>query len=257
MYDVILVDDESVIVEGLKKVVNWKKYGCRVVATADDATTGAQKIRKFKPDILFTDIRMAHIDGLTMLAGVKSEFPNMQIAVLTGYRDFEYAQKAIQLGVTRFLLKPSQMDEINETLEVMTARLDQLYSDSVVKMDFSPAESDGESGNMVVSAALRYMKEHYTEKIKLTDVADKAYVSQWHLSKLLNKYTHQSFNDLLNQMRIEKAKELLCDPSLKVHEIGDYLAFNDVTHFSKTFKKFVHCTPLEYRNSGCGNRSPA
>lgn len=257
MYDVILIDDETVIVEGLKKVVNWEKYGCRVVATADDATTGAQKIRECKPDVLFTDIRMAHIDGLTMLAGVKSEFPDMQITVLTGYRDFEYAQKAIQLGVTRFLLKPSQMDEINEALEAMTAKLNQMYSGSALKMDLSAAESIGESGSIVVSSALKYMKEHYTEKLKLTDVADKVYVSQWHLSKLLNKYMHQSFNDLLNQMRIEKAKDLLCDPSLKVHEISDHLAFNDVTHFSKTFKKFVHCTPIEYRNSGHGSRSPA
>ncbi len=249
VYNVVLIDDENVIVEGLKKVVSWEKYGCRVVATADDATTGAKVIREYKPDILFTDIRMAHIDGLTMLAGVKSEFPNMQITVLTGYRDFEYAQKAVHLGVTRYLLKPSEMEEIDEALEVMTGKLNQLYSESAVKRALTAAETGGESGSIVVSTALKYMEEHYMEKLKLTDVAEKAYVSQWHLSKLLNKYMNQSFNDLLNHLRIEKAKQLLCDPSMKVHEIGDMLGFNDVTHFSKTFKKFVQCTPNEYRNS--------
>lgn len=249
MYNVVLIDDENVIVEGLKKVVNWDKYGCRVAATADDATSGAQIIREYKPDILFTDIRMAHIDGLTMLAGVKSEFPDMQITVLTGYRDFEYAKKAIQLGVTRFLLKPSDMEEIDEALEVMTVKLNQIYSGSAIKRALSATEIGSEPGSIVVSTALKYMEEHYTERVKLTDVAEKTFVSQWHLSKLLNKYMHQSFNDLLNQMRIEKAKELLCDPGLKVHEISDRLAFNDVTHFSKTFKKFVQCTPNEYRNS--------
>lgn len=249
MYEVVLIDDENVILEGLKRVVKWEKYGCKVVATADDATTGAQVIRQYKPDILFTDIRMAHIDGLTMLAGVKSEFPNMQITVLTGYRDFEYAQKAIHLGVTRFLLKPSEMEEIDEALEVMTGKLNQLYSESAVKRAMTAAETGGESGSIVVSTALKYMEEHYMEKLKLTDVAEQVYVSQWHLSKLLNKYMNQSFNDLLNHVRIEKAKEMLCDPSRKVHEIGDQLGFNDVTHFSKTFKKFVQCTPNEYRNS--------
>lgn len=249
MYDVVLIDDETVIVEGLKKVVKWGKYGCRVVATADDATTGAKIIREYKPDIIFTDIRMAHIDGLTMLAGVKSEFPNMQITVLTGYRDFEYAKKAIQLGVTRFLLKPSEMEEIDEALNVMTVKLNRLYSESALKRTLTAAETGGESGSIVVSTALKYMEEHYMEKLKLTDVAEKTYVSQWHLSKLLNKYMNESFNDLLNHMRIEKAKELLCNPSLKIHEISDQLAFNDVTHFSKTFKKFVQCTPNDYRNS--------
>lgn len=65
-------------------------------------------------------------DGLTMLAGLKSEFPEMQICVLTGYRDFNYAQEAIRLGVTRFLLKPSKMDEIDEALAAMTQKLEQL-----------------------------------------------------------------------------------------------------------------------------------
>ena len=58
--------------------------------------------------------------AFSMLAGLKGEFPRMQIAVLTGYRDFEYAQRAIRLGVARFLLKPSRMDELNEALAHMT-----------------------------------------------------------------------------------------------------------------------------------------
>ena len=126
MYRVILIDDESRIVEGLRKVVQWAQYRCEVVATAADAVEGAQAIRQYKPDILFTDIRMTGDDGLTMLAGLRSEFPDMQVTVLTGYRDFSYAQQAIRLGVTRFLLKPSKMDEINEALQVMVERLDRL-----------------------------------------------------------------------------------------------------------------------------------
>ena len=65
-------------------------------------------------------------DGLTMLAGLKGEFPRMQIAVLTDYRDFEYAQRAICLGVSRFVLKPSKTEELNEALEHMTDVLDRL-----------------------------------------------------------------------------------------------------------------------------------
>lgn len=61
-----------------------------------------------------------------MLAGLKAEFPKTQIMVLTGYRDFEYAQKAIRLGVSRFLLKPSKMDELEEALVYMTGVLDTL-----------------------------------------------------------------------------------------------------------------------------------
>ena len=88
MYKVVLVDDESIITEGLRRVVDWPAYNCQVVALASDAVSGAQAIRQYRPHILFTDIKMPGEDGLTMLAGLKGEFPRMQIAVLTGYRDF-------------------------------------------------------------------------------------------------------------------------------------------------------------------------
>ena len=75
MYKVVLVDDEPIISEGLRKVVNWAAYNCQVVATACDAASGAEEIRSCRPDILFTDIKMPGEDGLTMLAGLKGEFP--------------------------------------------------------------------------------------------------------------------------------------------------------------------------------------
>ena len=123
MYKVVLIDDEDIIVEGLKKVIDWAKFGCEVVATASDAKSGALAIREYKPDILFTDIKMPNLDGLTMLAGLKGESPEMQITVLTGYRDFEYAKRAVNIGVTRFLLKPSKMNELEEALRTMTENL--------------------------------------------------------------------------------------------------------------------------------------
>ena len=254
MYKVVIIDDEDIIVEGLKKVVNWAKYGCEVVATASDARFGAQAIRANKPDILFTDIKMPNMDGLTMLAGLKGEFPNMQITVLTGYRDFEYATRAIHIGVTRFLLKPSKMNELEEALQTMTDNLAKLYDGAADSKEESAEEvSDGNPANsFIVRCALKYIELHYAEKLTLTELAEKTYVSQWYLSKLLNKYTDKSFCDLLNQARIRKAEKLLQDPSLKIHEISDMLGFNDVTHFSRVFKKQEQVSPNEYRNTPHG-----
>ena len=95
MYRVVLIDDENIIVEGLRRVIKWADYGCEVVGTASGAEEGAALIRKLQPHILFTDIRMPGADGLTMLAALRSEFPDMQVTVLTGYQDFSYAQQAM------------------------------------------------------------------------------------------------------------------------------------------------------------------
>ena len=241
MYRVVLIDDERLIVEGLRKVVRWKDYGCEVVATAEDAVRGAEAIRVFRPHILFTDIRMPGQDGLAMLAGLRSESPRMQVVVLTGYRDFSYAQEAIRLGVRRFLLKPSKMDEIQEALAAAT---EQLRTEE--------PEADAESqnaGSFLVKRAMDYMKRHCAEKLTLQDVADACYVSQWHLSKLLNRSSGKSFYDILNALRVDAAKELLADPSLRIGDISEMVGYADSAHFARVFKKLTGLSANEYRNS--------
>ena len=102
MYKVMLVDDEPIIVEGLSRSIAWEKWNCRIVATAHDGLEGKNLIEKEQPDIVFMDICMPEMDGLAMIAAINSQFPNLEVCVLTGYRDFEYAKEAIRLGVTRF-----------------------------------------------------------------------------------------------------------------------------------------------------------
>lgn len=246
MYRVVLIDDESIIVKGLTKVVDWAQYGCEVVATAGNALDGARIIRTYRPDILFTDIKMPDEDGLTMLAGLKSEFPAMQVTVLTGYRDFDYAQKAVRLGVTRLLLKPSKMDEINEAMKTMTENLAKAAPQDDCELFVEASKNS--AGSFLVRTALSYMEEHYAQKLTLQELADHCYVSQWHLSKLLNRYTEKSFYDLLNGIRITKAQSLLEDPCRTIGDIGEAVGYTDAGHFARTFKKLAGMSANEYRN---------
>ncbi|MCR5073182.1 MAG: response regulator [Clostridiales bacterium] len=242
MYRVVLIDDEKRIVEGLRKVVRWEDFGCQVAGDAGDAVSGAALIRDIRPDILFTDIRMPGDDGLTMLAGLRSEFPDMQVVVLTGYREFNYAQEAIRLGVTRFLLKPSKLDEIYDALRTATERLG-AQSSSADNKESRYAQSH------IVNHAIEYMETHFADKLTLQEVADSCYVSQWHLSKLLNKHTNGTFYDALNEIRVREAKRLLADPKLRVGDIGTMVGYQDSAHFARVFKKFTGMSANEYRNS--------
>ena len=249
MYKVILIDDESIIVEGLTRVIGWDAFGCRIAGTAGDGIEGLKVIRDERPDIIITDIAMPGMDGLTMIAGLKSEFPDMEICILTGYREFEYAQKAITLGVTRFLLKPSNMGQIEEALEVMT---ENLKKKNITASEDDESKAEDTASSFIVKNALEYIDHNFTRKLTLIEVADKTYVSQWHLSKLLNKYTEKNFSELLNQARIKKAKELLKDPSLRVGDVAEQVGFFDMAHFSRVFKKQVGISANEYRNTKLG-----
>ena len=105
------------------------------------------------------------------------------------------------------------------------------------------------AGSFLVKQALAYMEEHRAEKLTLQDVADACYVSQWHLSKLLNRYTDKSFYDILHSLRIEAAKELLKDPSLRIGDIGEMIGYADPAHFARVFRKLEGMSANEYRNS--------
>lgn len=254
MYKVVIIDDEPIIAEGLSKTIEWEKWDARVAGLAFDGKEGYDLIRRERPDMIITDICMPNMDGLKMIAALKSEFPYMQISILTGYRDFNYAKEAINLGVTRFLLKPSKIDEVNEAIETMAAKLTELYSLDPSLKESTPldeAEEDGlvsEANSFVVKNAMDYIRDHYNEKLRLVDVADAIYVSQWHLSKLINKYMGSNFSDILNGIRTDKAKELLKDPSLKIHEIAERVGFSDFTHFSRVFKRIEGISANDYRN---------
>jgi YesN/AraC family two-component response regulator len=259
MYKVVIADDEDIIVSGLSQLLPWDKYNCSVAGTAGDGHAALEMVRETKPDILFTDIRMPGMDGLSLIAALRSEFPQMQVTILSGYPDFEYAQRAIRLGVSNYILKPSKMIELEDALAKMADRLNILHGKTPAPQESTPpgeaagtpSETDGQenAGNFIINNAIKYLEEHHAEKLTLPEVANHVYVSQWHLSKLIAKIADQSFSDLLNGIRIREAKELLADPSLKIWEISERVGFSDVTHFSRIFKKMENRSANEYRNS--------
>lgn len=243
MFKVILLDDEDTILEGLQATVPWNRYKCSVVATANNGKDGIALIRKHKPDIVFTDIRMPYLNGLEMLKELTGEFPQMQIIVLSGYRDFTYAQSAIQLGVLRFLLKPSKMEDIYEALNAAMLKL------SGVPLDNRPIgpEEDDYEGNFIVSRAMSYINEHYAEKLTLQQLADYLYISTWHLCRVFKKSTDMNFVDILNKIRIEHAKKYLKETNLKIYEISRNVGYSDIAYFSKVFRSMTGMSPKQFR----------
>lgn len=106
MLKVFLVEDEVVIRNGIKHSIPWEREGFEFSGEASDGELAYPLIMREKPDILITDIRMPFMDGLELSRIVKKELPQMKIIILSGYDEFDYAKTAIEIGVTRYLLKP-------------------------------------------------------------------------------------------------------------------------------------------------------
>jgi two-component system, response regulator YesN len=123
-YKVFFVEDEVVTREGIRDNVDWQANGFEFCGEATDGEMALPLLRTIQPDVLITDIKMPFMDGLQLSKLVRERMPWTKIIILSGHDEFEYAQKAINLGVTDYLLKPVTVQKLQDTLKKLASQLD-------------------------------------------------------------------------------------------------------------------------------------
>lgn len=117
MYTVMLIDDEPLILEKLTHLIAWEAHACQIIAALDKSTTALELAREIKPQIIFSDIQMPHLNGLELAQQLQKELPESLVILISGYNEFAYAQVAISSGVFRYLLKPLTPEALIEVLK--------------------------------------------------------------------------------------------------------------------------------------------
>lgn len=123
MYRALIVDDEPMICEGLKAIVNWREHEFDTVDTLNDSEAALSFVEKYKPDLLITDIRMPKMDGIKLLQDIRSRQIDTRVIVLSGYDDFKYVRSMAVLGIENYLLKPVNEEEMDQTIENAVRKL--------------------------------------------------------------------------------------------------------------------------------------
>ena len=122
-YKVFLVEDEIVTREGIRDNVNWEEVGFEFCGEAPDGEIALPLIEKIQPDVLITDIKMPFMDGLQLSKIIREHMPWIKIIILSGHNEFEYAQSAVKLGVTEYLLKPISAQDLHQVLRSLRETL--------------------------------------------------------------------------------------------------------------------------------------
>ena len=237
MYSVYIADDEMWVIVGLKKRIEKTGLPFQVIGEANNGVMALEEIEKKKPDILFTDIRMPGYSGLELLELLRKKELQTKVILISGYAEFEYAQSAIRNGAY-YLLKPIDQEKLQIVLE-------RILGDGAGIL-----ENEQE---LVAPSTIRKImdeiKEHYTENITLTGLAEKYAISVSYLSELLKEHLQLSFSEYISSKRIQKAKELLADESLSIEQIAEQTGYNDYFYFTKVFKKNTGISPSKYRKN--------
>ena len=124
MYKILFVDDEEAVRKSIIKWVDWQALGFTVVGDAENGQEALEKVAALEPDIIITDIQMPYMDGLQLAEELRREYPEKGVILFSGYDEFEYAKQAIKLGVTEYILKPVNIQELTELLKNLRESMD-------------------------------------------------------------------------------------------------------------------------------------
>ncbi|WP_226527276.1 response regulator [Metabacillus niabensis] len=410
---ILLVDDEPFALRMLKEMIQGAKHSWEIVAAVEDGEEAITILQKHEIDLVISDIRMPAVDGLELSKYIEENFSNVKVILLTGYKDFGYAQQALRYGVVDYILKPASFEILFESIEkievcilkeknlsrlekkrerdILEKRLDDLlfglplpyyddeiiprfheilvftccvkdarelprgwveidaysaiknimeewfltygeaygtvqeqhiaiivflndsedkrrvykemfehlhetiqellkieirigfgytclkltdlhvhYKESIYAME-DARKSDlshisfygdinqnkneandlekyaGKKNRRVIEIVLEKMRTQLSEDLTLKSLAEEVYLNPTYLGRIFKQETGESFSSYLIKLRIEKAKELLKNPELKIYEVCEQVGYNDPAHFTHVFKKSLGITPQEYK----------
>lgn len=144
LYTVIVVDDEEEIRQGIIQKVQWEQVGFQVIGEAGNGADALELVEKLEPDLVITDIRMPFLTGIELARAIREIRPTVQIAFLSGYDDFKYAQQAIQYNIVSYMLKPISAKELEEELvkikNIMDKKVEEFTKESHDNTEISKTE---------------------------------------------------------------------------------------------------------------------
>ncbi len=248
MYRVVIADDEEIIRTGLKKLIESYNLDLHVIGLAEDGKEAIAAIEKFRPEIILMDINMPLANGLEVIERVRQVDKDAKIIIISGYNEFAYAQKALDLGVFTYLLKPIDYRNFRAIIEkAMEAYSNRIWEKSLLKKATGDRNPPDDIGNL----AIDYIKTNFSDShLSLHTIAEKYFVSESYVTRIIKQKTGMSFTDYLNKTRTNMAIQLLLHPGkiYSMKEISEKVGYNSQHYFSRAFKNYIGMSPNQYRN---------
>ncbi|MDI9261016.1 response regulator [Alicyclobacillus sendaiensis] len=238
---ILIADDEPIVRRGLRAVCESSGLATTVFEAADGRRV-VELLTQETIDLAFLDVCMPYLGGLDALEHVAPERRPAVNVIVSGYGEFEYAQRAIRLGVMEYLLKPAGATEIRDVLSRSVER--------IAKAETGVSLSSAE-GQDVIAQAVRYIETRVSERLRLQDVAAAIHVSPTYLAALFRKKMQMTFLEYVHMRKVEAAAALL-RKGVRIMDAAHSVGFEDVRHFAEIFERHTGLHPRVYLNRFLG-----
>jgi len=243
MFKWILADDEPTIRNGLARLVPTFGLPIELAGVATDGKEALNLIERVHPDLMLVDINMPHINGLDLVEQALALLPHSKVIIISGYDQFEYARRALQLGVFDYILKPVNRAVLCSSLTNAIRSIEQRNAELT-----RPQSQTQESGDLI-DRALRQIHNRYADPtLSLTELAQSLHVSSGYLSKGVKQRTGENFSDYMTKLRMEQAVELLSATGVvTIFDVAERVGYASQHYFCRVFKEFTGKTPSDFR----------
>lgn len=240
---ILIVEDEELERNFLQALIEKTMSDDCLIWSCNTGTQAVELAQKYQPDILFLDILIPEKDGLTVLKEIRTFLPDAIVLILSALSDFSYAQKAIDLKVFKYILKPAKPREIEEViLSIIKKRKRTSEISLVSSINDSCEETVG-----FVREAVRFIQKNFRDTLTLEMVSSHVYMNPQYFSRVFKKKIGVSYTDYVNNLRIQYACKLLETSDFPSYRISNECGFNDPSYFNRVFFKQMKTTPNKYR----------
>lgn len=244
MYKVVIVDDEYWGLQGVINSFPWEDYSFEICYSTTNSLEAYETVKKENIDVVFADIRMPVMTGIELCARLAEEGYHPLFVFVSGYNEYEYIRNAIINSAFDYCLKPIDEDDARNVLVRLKKKLDDQNRLQPKNNNFHEYKIDNTSFKSMID----YINENYTKPLKLNDLAKKFYINPNYCCLLFKKYINMSFSDYVNELRIEKAIEIMGDePEMSAETISELVGYSNYSHFCKRFKKKCGISPNKFR----------
>lgn len=247
MYRAIVVDDEPYMREGMRILIDWESCGFELTGEAENAEQAMALLESSRPDLMICDVRMPGLDGAQLAMLAHGRYPGMQIAFISGYQQFSYAQAAIRAQACCYLLKPIDPGEVHEQLKAIARTLDERRAGEGEEAIGPPAPLEADEPGRILSCMHRLIAQRYARNPSLFALSSQLHLHQGYLGQQIKRLTGKTFHQHVTALRMQKARRLLLTTSQSVKEIAHAVGIADVDYFTSQFRRETGKTPMQFR----------
>ena len=244
LYNLIIVEDRDELRHSLCNYIQWEQIGFSVCGDFADGRQALDFLLSNPADVVLCDVCMPVMDGLTLAQKVKEANIPVMLVILSAYKDFDYARRAMSYGVKNYIVKPASYEDFAQTFTGIRLELDRVCAAPVRRPDVEDPEKQYPR---IIRAAREFVCGNY-KTATLESTAEHLGINPFYLSRLYKKMTGENFSDFVTEVRMRNAALLLSDVRLRAHEVSEMLGYSNQNSFARAFKNYYHMSPSAYRD---------